>query len=81
MVRGPIQPWKVCKGARIIGMRTIGMRTIGMRTIGIRIIGMEDNWYAENWHGGQLAWRTIIGIDFLNYGVSNLITLFIYCHT
>ena len=52
------------------------MRTIGMRTIGMRIIGMEDNWHAENWHGGQLAL-----IFFLNYGVSYLITLFIYFHT
>ena len=47
---------------------------------------MEDYWHVENWHGGllaceKLAWRTI-GIDFLNYyGVSYLITLFIYFHT
>ena len=42
-----------------------GARTIGIRTIGMRIIGMEDNWH-----------------DFLNYyGVSYLITLFIYFHT
>ena len=51
-----------------------GARTIGMRTIGMQIIGMEDNWHAENWHGEQLA------LTFLNYGVSYLITLFMYFH-
>ena len=44
-----------------------------------------DNWHADNWHGGQLAWGKLalrtIGIDFFNYGVSYLITLFIYFHT
>ena len=58
--------------------RTIGVQTIGMRTIGMRIIGMEDNWLLVY---GILAWRTI-GIDFLNYyGVSYLISLFVYFHT
>ena len=51
------------------------MRTIGMRTIGMRINGMEDNWHAENWKRGQLA------LIFLNYGVSYLISLFIYFYT
>ena len=44
---------------------------IGSRTIWHSDYWHADNWHADNWHGeqlacGKLAWRTIIGIDFLN---------------